>query len=70
MATKCYLVPDAPIVAIILKEYDQHDFNGSSEALTNWLNLRWGKSGYQIKAEVVHSAVAGRGDLLDGAFLR
>lgn len=78
MTTKSYLFPDAPIVALILKEYDQHDFGGSSEALADWLNKRWRKSGYQIEAEVVHSvllcngrkAVAGQGDSLGGAFLR
>lgn len=78
MTSKSVLFPDAPIIAVILKEYDERDFGQSSDALADWLNRRWRKSGYKIDAEVVHQvllcnrrqAFAQLGDAKDGAFLR
>ncbi|GME26106.1 putative amidase family protein [Neofusicoccum parvum] len=78
MASKSTPFPDAPIIAVILKEYDERDFDISSDALAEWLNKRWRKSGYQIDAEVVHQvllcngrqALAAQGDSKEGVFSR
>lgn len=78
MAPNSKFFPDAPIIAIILKEFDERDFGESSDALADWLNNRWRKSGYQIDAETVHQvllcngrlALANQGDARDGAFSR
>ncbi|OJD36083.1 amidase family protein [Diplodia corticola] len=72
------LPPDAPIVAVILKEWDARDFRRSSDALAAWLNARWRKSGYSLGAETVYEilktngrkAYRGLGDEAGGAFRR
>ncbi|KAK8430335.1 amidase signature domain-containing protein [Phyllosticta citricarpa] len=45
--------PDAPIIRVILKEWDTRDFGHSSDALAAWLNARWRKSGYRVDEDVV-----------------
>ncbi|KAF2429940.1 hypothetical protein EJ08DRAFT_697964 [Tothia fuscella] len=70
--------PDAPIQALILSEYDSRDFGKSSDALADWLNARWKKTGYEVSREVVYcflrihgrEVYEGRGDHLDGRFQR
>ena len=68
----------SPVVSVLLDSWDKHDFGSSSDAMTNWLNARWKKSGYQVSKEVVCSTLRshgrdarmGLGDHLDGAFFR
>jgi hypothetical protein len=55
-----------------------HEWQGSSDALTDWLNERWKKTGFQISKEVVcftlkyhgRKADMGLGDHLGGTFSR
>ena len=66
------------IVSVVLHSYDSHDWQQSSDALTDWLNARWKKSGYQVSRQTVHftlrlhgrDAKMGLGDHLGGAFCR
>ncbi|KAK4546224.1 hypothetical protein LTR36_002361 [Oleoguttula mirabilis] len=68
----------SPMVKVLLDSYDSHEFQQSSDALTDWLNARWKKSGYQVSKETVcftlrangRDARMGGGDELSGAFLR
>ncbi|KAK8152749.1 amidase signature domain-containing protein [Phyllosticta citribraziliensis] len=70
--------PDAPIIRVILKEWDTRDFGHSSDALAAWLNARWRKSGYRVDEDVVwrilqasgREAWRGLGDRSQGAFVR
>ncbi|KAH7061087.1 amidase signature domain-containing protein [Macrophomina phaseolina] len=72
------LPPDGPVIKVILKEWDTRDFRQSSDALTNWLNARWRKSGYSLSMETVYEilktngrkAFRGLGDEAQGAFAR
>ncbi|GME61635.1 Amidase [Neofusicoccum parvum] len=72
------LPPDGPVIRVILKEWDTRDFRQSSDALTNWLNARWRKSGYSLSMETVYEilktngrrAFRGLGDEAQGAFAR
>ncbi|KAF2834385.1 amidase signature enzyme [Patellaria atrata CBS 101060] len=72
------LLPDAPIVNLILREWDSREWSLSSDALTEWLNARWRKSGYSVSQETVyqllkrHDRIAFRGivDESEGAFTR
>ncbi|KAL2350846.1 hypothetical protein BJ546DRAFT_954620 [Cryomyces antarcticus] len=43
--------PDAPIRALILRSWDAHSasWGRSSDALADWLNARWRKSGYATR---------------------
>lgn len=67
-----------PIVKVILASWDEHDWRGSSDALADWLNARWKKTGYSVSRECVHAllvmnfrnASPGLGDHLDGAYTR
>lgn len=71
-------MPDQPIVDLILKEWDTRRFSCSADALAEWLNKRWKKSGYGISAETVlevlrgngRIAFRGLGDVEEGAFTR
>jgi len=62
----------------VLQSYDNRDWGGSSDALTDWLNARWAKSGYKVSKETVYftlklhgrDAKMGLGDHLKGAFVR
>lgn len=68
----------SPVTEAILDSWDRHDWEGSSDALTDWLNERWKKTGFQISKEVVcftlkyhgRKAEMGRGDHLGGTFSR
>ena len=68
----------APMVKVLLEAYDAHSWDQSSDALTDWLNSRWRKSGYQVSRETVcftlrvhgRNARMGGEDNLEGAFLR
>lgn len=70
--------PDHAIVAIILQEWDRYDWRGSSDALADWLNGRWKKTGYRVQRHEVcfllrvngRQAGMGLGDWLKGAFYR
>lgn len=68
----------SPVVQVVLQSYDNHDWQSSSDALTNWLNARWAESGYQVSRETVcftlrlhgRDARMGLGNHLEGAFVR
>lgn len=42
-----------PIANVLLNAWDSHSFGKSSDALADWLNARWKKSGYQVSRETV-----------------
>lgn len=71
-------LPDKPIVDLILHEWDTRRFSCSADALADWLNARWRKSGYELSAETVcevlrsngRIAFRGLGDDAAGAFAR
>ncbi|ORY10754.1 amidase signature domain-containing protein [Clohesyomyces aquaticus] len=71
-------LPDRPIVELILHEWDTRRFSCSADALADWLNARWRKSGYELSAETVcevlrsngRVAFRGLGDDAEGAFAR
>ncbi|KAF2742870.1 amidase signature enzyme [Sporormia fimetaria CBS 119925] len=71
-------LPDRPIVELILHEWDTRRFSCSADALADWLNARWKKSGYELSAETVcevlrsngRIAFRGLGDDAEGAFAR
>lgn len=71
-------LPDQPIVDLILHEWDTRRFSCSADALADWLNARWRKSGYELSAETVcevlrsngRIAFRGLGDDAEGAFSR
>jgi amidase len=67
------------MTAVVLESWDSHAWYESSDALADWLNARWAKTGYTISRETVHATLllygrstAKRGlvDPLDGAFYR
>ncbi|KAF2144249.1 uncharacterized protein K452DRAFT_223664 [Aplosporella prunicola CBS 121167] len=70
--------PDPPVIRVILREWDMRDFRQSSDALAEWLNARWRKSGYALSPEAVYEilkangrvAFRGLGDESGGAFAR
>jgi hypothetical protein len=43
----------SPVTEVMLDSWDRYDWQGSSDALTNWMNERWRKTGFQISKEVV-----------------
>ena len=55
------LLPDRPIVDLILHEWDTRRFSCSADALADWLNARWRKSGYVLSAETVCEVLRGNG---------
>lgn len=71
-------LPDKPIIELILHEWDTRRFSCSADALADWLNARWRKSGYELSAETVcevlrsngRIAFRGLGDDAEGAFAR
>jgi amidase len=71
-------LPDQPIIDLILHEWDTRRFSCSADALADWLNARWMKSGYKLSAETVcdvlrnngRVAFRGLGDDDAGAFSR
>lgn len=71
--------PPSPITAQILSSWYKYDWQNSSDALTDWLNARWKKSGYVVDRRVVHFLIKMEGvrdvnmelgDSLGGAFVR
>lgn len=71
--------PPSPITALILSSWYKYDWANSSDALADWLNARWKKSGYVVDRRVVHFLIKmdgvrdvqmGLGDCLGGAFIR
>lgn len=68
----------SPMVAVVINAWDSHDWQGSSDAFTDWLNARWAKSGYQVSNETIcftlrskgRDARMGLGDPTDGVFCR
>lgn len=40
--------PSSPIIAVMLAAWDKYDWKGSADALADWLNARWVKSGYVL----------------------
>ncbi len=70
--------PDAPIIALILTEYDNRDWNYSADALADWLNARWKKTGYSLSRQTIYEilkangrvAFLGLGDDQEGKFAR
>lgn len=71
--------PPSPITAIILSSWYKYDWANSSDALTDWLNARWKKSGYVVDRRVVHFLIKmdgvgdvsmELGDVMGGAFGR
>ena len=77
-ASAPYSPLSSPIARVVLESWDSHDWNSSSDALTDWLNARWAKSGYQVSKEVIcftlrangRDGKMGRGDRDDGVFVR
>ncbi|KAF2714645.1 amidase signature enzyme [Pleomassaria siparia CBS 279.74] len=71
-------LPDKPIIELILHEWDTRKFSCSADALADWLNARWRKSGYELSAETIcevlrsngRIAFRGLGDDAEGAFAR
>ncbi|KAF1917341.1 amidase signature domain-containing protein [Ampelomyces quisqualis] len=71
-------MPDQPIIDLILHEWDTRRFSCSADALADWLNARWRKSGYELSAETIcevlrsngRVAFRGLGDDAEGAFSR
>ncbi|KAF2002411.1 amidase signature enzyme [Amniculicola lignicola CBS 123094] len=71
-------LPDKPIIDLILHEWDTRRFSCSADALADWLNARWRKSGYELSAETIcevlrsngRIAFRGLGDDSEGAFAR
>ena len=68
----------SPMVNVLLQSWEEHDWQHSAAALSDWLNARWAKTGYQVSEETVcftlrsngKDARMGLGDALGGAFLR
>lgn len=77
-ASKPHTPLPSPIAAIVLTAWDEHDFAGSADALANWLNARWAKSGYVVSSRTVcwvlrtrgRDARVGLGDVRGGGFVR
>ena len=68
----------SPVAKVILEAWDAYDWGNSSNAITEWFNGRWKKSGFQVSKETIcftlrsqgRDARMGLGDRLDGAFYR
>lgn len=68
----------SPMARLVVQCWDEHDWQQSSDALTDWLNARWKKTGIQVSYETIcfHLRATGRdariglGDTLAGAFFR
>jgi hypothetical protein len=68
----------SPVTKVILDSWDRYEWQGSSDALAEWMNERWKKTGFQISKEVVcftlryhgREAQMGLGDHLGGNFSR
>jgi hypothetical protein len=69
--------PDVPIINVVLRDWDPHEFACSSDAFSDWLNARWRKTGYAISREIVWCILKINGRLAfqgignwDGRFVR
>lgn len=68
----------SPIADVLVICWDKYDWCNSSDALTNWANARWKKTGYSVSRETVcfmlrlrgRNAKMGIDDHLQGAFYR
>lgn len=68
----------SPVIEVILDSWDRYEWQGSSDALTDWMNERWRKTGFRISKEVVcftlryhgREARMGLGDHLGETFAR
>jgi hypothetical protein len=77
-ASKAHQALPQPVETLILQSWDSYDWQKSSDALADWINGRWGKTGYSVSKEVVcftlrmnwRDARLGLGDHLCGAFFR
>jgi hypothetical protein len=67
-----------PITEVVLDCWDRYDWQNSSDALTDWINARWKKTGCELSKEVVcftlringRNAQMGLGDHLGGNLFR
>lgn len=67
-----------PVAEEILHCWDSYDWQKSSDALTDWMNARWEKTGYNVSRKVVcftlrmrgRDALMGLGDHLCGNLVR
>lgn len=71
--------PPSPVIAQILSSWYKYDWANSSDALADWLNARWKKSGYGVDRRIVYFLIKmdgcrdvqmGLGDLSGGRFVR
>jgi hypothetical protein len=77
-ASKAHPALPQPIETLVLQSWDSYDWHKSSDALADWINGRWGKTGYSVSKEVVcftlrmngRDARLGLGDHLCGSFFR
>lgn len=68
----------SPIAKVVLDAWDAYDWNHSSDAIADWLNGRWAKSGFEVSKETICFTLRSQGrdarmglvDRLDGAFYR
>ncbi|TKA77613.1 hypothetical protein B0A55_03134 [Friedmanniomyces simplex] len=43
----------SPLVRVLLASYDARDWHHSADALADWLNARWRKTGFRVSRETV-----------------
>lgn len=66
------------MVEMLLKAWDEHEWNHSAKAITDWFDARWAKTGYQVSEQTVcfhlrehhRDARLGVADELKGKFVR
>lgn len=77
-ASETHMLLPSPVMNVVLDCWDRYDWRNSSDALTDWINARWAKTGYKTSKEVVcfalriygRDARMGLGDRLGGDFFR
>ncbi|KAK3070164.1 hypothetical protein LTR53_010927, partial [Teratosphaeriaceae sp. CCFEE 6253] len=68
----------SPLVRVVLQSFDAQAWDGSSDALTDWLNARWAKTGFKVSKETIcftlrangRNAAMRVGDAMEGKFCR
>lgn len=68
----------SPIKTVLFDAWDTQNFGRSADALTDWINARWAKSGYKVSRETVcftlrasgRDGRMGVGDEMGGVFYR
>ncbi|KAK3116565.1 hypothetical protein LTR53_002933 [Teratosphaeriaceae sp. CCFEE 6253] len=63
----------SPLVRVVLESFDAQAWDGSSDALTDWLNARWAKTGFKVSKETIcftlrangRNAAMGVGDAME-----